>query len=102
MSLYRIYQKYLELNLKKEILKYYDKYYDILYQYYKVDMDDIDSPDWNKLCNDILEINVKIAYEIEKSDKLYILKENIEALFNNKDKEKEFDKKDERYFEEFK
>ena len=53
-------------------------------------MDDIDSPDWNKLCNDILEINVKIAYEMKKSDKLNILKENIEALF--KDKEKEFKK----------
>ena len=61
----------------------------------------MDCPVWNKLCNDILEINVKIAYEIEKSDKLYILKENIEALF--KDKEKEFfDKKYERFFEEFK
>ena len=61
----------------------------------------MDCPVWNKLCNDILEINVKIAYEIEKSDKLYILKENIEALFN--DKEKEFDNyKDEGYFEAFK
>ena len=49
---------------------------------------DIDRPDWNKLCKEFLEINVKIAYEIKKSDKLYILKENIEALF--KDKEKEF------------
>ena len=47
------------------------------------------------MCNDILEINVKIAYEIEKSDKLYILKENIEALF--KDKEKEFDNNCKKY-----
>ena len=60
----------------------------------------MDSPYWNELCNDILEINVKIAYEIEKSDKLYILKENIEALF--KDKEKEFHKKYYLYFNEFK
>ena len=53
------------------------------------------------MCNDIIEINVKIAYEIEKSDKLYILKENIEALF--KEKEKEFDNEcNKRYFEEFK
>ena len=59
------------------------------------------------MCNDILEINVKIAYEIEKSDKLYILKENIEALF--KDKEKEFENECKKYryldevdFEDFK
>ena len=52
------------------------------------------------MCKDILEINLKIAYEIEKSDKLYILKENIEALF--KDIEKEFDKCYKRYFKEFK
>ena len=48
------------------------------------------------MCNDILEINVKIAYEIKKSDKLYILKENIEALFKD-----EFDKCYERYFKQF-
>ena len=50
------------------------------------------------MCKDILEINVKIAYEIKKSDKLYILKVNIEALFEDK----EFDKGYENYFVEFK
>ena len=102
MSLFRIYQMYLELNLKKEIIKYHDKYNNLLYGYYRLNENqDIDSPQWNYLCKDIIEINVKIAYEIQKSDKLYILKENIEALF--KDYLKEFDNKcNKRYFEEFK
>ena len=56
------------------------------------------------MCKDIIEINLKIAYEIEKSDKLYILKENIEALFKDKQKqidnvcEKRRDTMNERYF----
>ena len=32
-------------------------------------------------------MNVKIAYEMLKSDKLNILTENIEALFKDKEKE---------------
>ena len=89
MSLFRIYQMYLELNLKKEISKQADKYFNLLRGYYSLNLFHIDCPNWNKLCKDFLEINVKIAYEMKKSDKLYILKENIKALF--KDKENEFD-----------
>ena len=93
MSLFRIYQMYLELNLKTEIMKYKDKYWILIKSYcgfwFEDEMQDVDNPRWNKLCNEILEINVKIAYEMKKSDKLYILKENIKALF--KDKENEFD-----------
>ena len=52
MSLFKIYQKYLELNLKKEIKKYYDLLFSCYYRLY--DIQNIDSPDWNKLCKDIL------------------------------------------------
>ena len=58
------------------------------------------------MCQYILEINVKIAYEIKKSDKLYILKENIEALLKDKQKQIDYEFEDrfndERFFEKFK
>ena len=40
MSLFRKYQKYLDLNLKNEIMKYYGKYYKLLEDYYVLDYDE--------------------------------------------------------------
>ena len=50
MSIFRIYQKYLELNLKTELQKYYDKYWSLLYNYYGLlDEKDIDNINYARI-----------------------------------------------------
>ena len=75
MSIFRIYQRYLELNLRDEIKKNGEKNQNFLSVFYgllDITKQDINSPKFNRLCKDILEMNVTIAYEMFKSDKLYI------------------------------
>ena len=48
MSLFRMYQMYLESNLKKEMKKYYDTYCGLLCVYnWLYNEQDVDSPDYN-------------------------------------------------------